>query len=106
MRRPTWTGTATPVSRPGTQARKIFVFDSIVVVRNPRVEPGQCSAVIVGECRQRTAMNMAAVVEMTVIHIEFADELILVGLSNADAEVPGHTGTVRVRGHRPAPISR
>jgi len=35
MRRPTWTGTATPVSRPGTQARKIFVFDSIVVVRNP-----------------------------------------------------------------------
>jgi hypothetical protein len=35
MRRPTWTGTATPVSRPGKQARKIFVFDSIVVVRNP-----------------------------------------------------------------------
>ena len=35
MRRPTWTGTATPVSRPGSQARKIFVFDSIVVVRNP-----------------------------------------------------------------------
>src|SRR6267143_2995017 len=28
MRRPTWTGTATPVSRPGTQARKIFVLDS------------------------------------------------------------------------------
>src|SRR4029077_4833503 len=37
------------------------------------VEPGQCSTEIVGECRQRTAMNMAAVVEMTVIHIEFAD---------------------------------
>src|SRR5438132_12693163 len=33
--RPTWTGTATPVSRPGSQARKIFVFDSMVVVRNP-----------------------------------------------------------------------
>jgi hypothetical protein len=25
VRRPTWTGTATPVSRPGSQARKIFV---------------------------------------------------------------------------------
>jgi hypothetical protein len=34
IRRPTWTGTATPVSRPDTHARKIFVFDSIVVVRN------------------------------------------------------------------------
>ena len=29
------TGRAMPVSRPGSQARKIFVFDSIVVVRNP-----------------------------------------------------------------------
>jgi len=37
------------------------------------VEPGQCSAEIVGERRQRTAMHMAAVVEMTVIDIEFAD---------------------------------
>ena len=35
MRRPTSSGTATPVSRPGRQARNIFVFDSIVVVRNP-----------------------------------------------------------------------
>jgi hypothetical protein len=35
VRRPTWTGTATPVSRPGLEARKIFVFDSIVAVRNP-----------------------------------------------------------------------
>jgi len=106
MRRPTWTGTATPVSRPGTRARKIFVFDSIVVVRNPRwdVEPGQSSAQIIGERRQRTAMHMAAVVEMTVIDIEFADQLILVGVSNADAEVFRHTGTGRSRGHRCAPI--
>ena len=37
------------------------------------VEPGQCPAEIVGERRQRTAMHMTAVVEMTVIHIEFAD---------------------------------
>jgi NAD(P)-dependent dehydrogenase (short-subunit alcohol dehydrogenase family) len=29
MCRPTWTGTATSVGRPGEQARKIFVFDSI-----------------------------------------------------------------------------
>jgi hypothetical protein len=27
MPRPTWTGTATPVSRPGTHARKIFVVE-------------------------------------------------------------------------------
>ena len=37
------------------------------------VEPGQSSAEIVGERRQRAAMHMAAVVEMTVIHIEFAN---------------------------------
>jgi hypothetical protein len=29
MCRPTWSGTARPVSRPGEQARKIFAFDSI-----------------------------------------------------------------------------
>jgi hypothetical protein len=39
------------------------------------VEPGQCSAEIVGKRRQRTTMHMAAVVEMTVIDIEFADQL-------------------------------
>ena len=32
-------------------------------------------------------MHMAAVVEMTVIDIEFAGQLVLVGLGNADAEV-------------------
>jgi hypothetical protein len=37
------------------------------------VEPGQSSAEIIGERRQRPAMHMAAVVEMTVIHIEFAN---------------------------------
>ena len=37
------------------------------------VEPGQSSAEIIGERRQRTAMHMAAVVEMAVIHIEFAN---------------------------------
>ena len=37
------------------------------------IEPGQCPAEIVGERRQRTAMNMAAVIEMTIIDIEFAD---------------------------------
>ena len=36
------------------------------------VEPGQCSAEIVGKRRQRTAMHMPAVVEVTVIRIEFA----------------------------------
>jgi hypothetical protein len=64
------------------------------------VEPGQCSAEIVGERRQRTAMNMAAVVEMTVIHIEFADQLILVGVGNADAEVSRHTGTEVIDEHQ------
>jgi hypothetical protein len=53
------------------------------------VEPGQCSSEIVGKRRQRAAMHMTAVVEMTVIGIEFADQLILVGVDNADAEVPG-----------------
>jgi hypothetical protein len=37
------------------------------------VEPCQSSAEIIGERRQRTAMHMAAVVQMTVIDIEFAD---------------------------------
>src|ERR1700730_17708579 len=41
---------------------------------------------------------------MTVIDIEFADQLILVGVGNADAEVPRHTGTSGDRGHRRAPI--
>ena len=106
MRRPTWTGTATPVSRPGTQARKIFVFGFDRGCPKPRrdVEPGQSSAEIIGERRQRTAMHMAAVVEMTVIDIELADQLILVGVSNADAEVFRHTGMGGGRGHRRAPI--
>ena len=68
------------------------------------VEPGQSSAEIIGERRQRTAMHMAAVVEMTVIDIEFADQLILVGVGNADAEVSRHTGMGGGRGHRRAPI--
>src|SRR5271163_3546148 len=70
------------------------------------VEPGQGSAEIVGERCQRTAMHMAAVVEMTIIDIEFAYELILVSVGNADAEVSRHTGTGRSRGHRRAPNSR
>ena len=41
-------------------------------------EPGQSSAEIVGERRQRTAMDVAAAVQMTVIDIEFADQLVLV----------------------------
>src|SRR3984893_3980466 len=45
-------------------------------------------------------MHMAAVVEMTVIDIEFADQLILVGVGNADAEVSRHTGSGRGRSHR------
>ena len=68
------------------------------------VEPGQCSADIVSERRQRAAMHMAAVVEMAVIGIEFADQLILVGVGNADTEVSRHTGTGGGRGHRRAPI--
>ena len=56
-------------------ARKAFVFDSVVVVRNPgeTLSPANAPAEIGGECRQRTAMHMAAVVEMTVIRIEFSD---------------------------------
>src|SRR6201993_38600 len=68
------------------------------------VKPGQSSAKIIGERRQRTAMHMAAVVEMTVIDIEFADQLILVGVGNGDAEVFRHTGTGGGSGHRQAPI--
>ena len=34
-------------------------------------------------------MHMPAVVEMTVIDIESADQLVLVGVGNADAEVSG-----------------
>ena len=49
-------------------------------------------------------MHVAAVVEMTVIDIEFADQLILGGVGNAYAEVFRHTGTGGGRGHRRAPI--
>jgi len=38
-------------------------------------------------------MDVAAVVEMTVIRITDADQLILVGVGNADAEVSRHPGT-------------
>jgi hypothetical protein len=68
------------------------------------VEPGQPSAEIIGERRQSTAMHMAAVVEMTVVDIEFADQLIPVGVGNADAEVFRHTGMGGGRDHRRAPI--
>ena len=50
-------------------------------------------------------MNMAAVVAVTVIHIEFADQLIPVGVGIADAKVSRHTGTGgRGRSHRRPPI--
>src|SRR5260370_36208786 len=73
---------------------------------NPRrdVEPGQSSAEIIGERRQRPAMHMAAVVEMTVIDIEFADQSFFLGVGNTDAEVFRHTGTGGGRGHRRGPI--
>src|ERR1700730_3618679 len=45
-------------------------------------------------------MHMAAVIEMTVIRIEFADQLVLVGVGDADAEVSRHTGSGRGRSHR------
>jgi hypothetical protein len=64
------------------------------------VEPGQPPAEIIGERRQRTAMHMAAVVEMTVIDIEFADQLILGGVGNSDAKMSRHAGTCMGNGHR------
>jgi hypothetical protein len=69
------------------------------------VEPRQSSTEIIGERRQCTAMHMAAVVEMTIIDSEFADELILVGVGNPDAEVSGHTGSGRGGGHLRAPFA-
>jgi hypothetical protein len=47
---------------------------------------------------------MTAVVEMTVIDIGFADQLILVGVGNAYAEVFPHTGTGGGGSHSRAPI--
>jgi hypothetical protein len=47
-------------------------------------------------------MDIAAVVEMTVIDIEFTDQLILGGVGNADAKVFRHTRTGGGRGHRRA----
>src|ERR1700730_10483664 len=70
----------------------------------PHVEPGQSAPEIIRERRQRPAMHMAAVVQMTIIDIEFADQLVLVGVGNADAEVFRHTGMGGGRGHRRAPI--
>jgi hypothetical protein len=53
-----------------------------------------------------TAMHVTAVAEMTAIDIEFADQLIRVGVGNANAEMFRHTGTDGGRGHRRAPIRR
>ena len=77
MRRPTWTGTATPVTRQGKQARKIFVFDLDRGRPKPRrdVGPAQCTAKIVGERRRCNPMHMVIAVDMTVVNIEFADQL-------------------------------
>jgi hypothetical protein len=64
-----------PSGRPGTQGAKETRLRRDRGCPKPRrhVESGQSSAEIIGECRQRTAMHMAAVVQMTVIDIEFAD---------------------------------
>ena len=70
------------------------------------VEPGQSPAEIISECRQRTTMHMAAVVEMTVIDIEFAYQPFFLGVGNTDAEVFRHTGTGGGRGHSPSTNSR
>jgi hypothetical protein len=45
-------------------------------------------------------MHMTAIVEMTVIDIEFAYQVILVVVGYSVAEVSGQTGTRRSRGHR------
>jgi hypothetical protein len=99
-------GTENPASTPWHAGAKDIClrFDRGCPKSRRDVEPGQPSAQIIGERRQRTAMHMAAVVEMTVIDIEFADQLILVGVGNADAEVSRHTGASRGRGHRRGPI--
>jgi hypothetical protein len=67
-------------SRPSVAFPAIYNIELLITGTNrgcpkPRrdAEPGQSSAEIIGERRQRTAMDMAAVVEMTVIDIEFAD---------------------------------
>ena len=54
---------------------------------------------VIGEGGEYTAMHMTTVIEVTLIGIEFADQLVLVGLRNADPEMCRHTGTGEDRGH-------
>jgi len=79
----------------------MFVFDSIVVVRNPGCTLSPANLPPRSSANAANAPPcVAAVVETTVIDIEFADQLILVGLGNSDAEVFRHAGTGRSRGHQ------
>ena len=72
----------------------MFVFDSIVVVRNPGWTLSPANLPPRSSANAANAPPcVAAVVETTVIDIEFADQLILVGLGNSDAEVFRHAGT-------------
>ena len=79
MRRPTCNGTASPTRRPGWQARKKLVFDSIVDVRVPgeQVQRRGMAAKLVGKRHVRTAVDDAARVQVPVIGVDLADPLSL-----------------------------
>src|SRR6202049_2920256 len=102
MRRPTWTGTATPVSRPGTQARKIFVFDSIVVVRNPggTLSPANLPPRSSANAASAPPCTWPPLLRWRSSTSSSPTSLSLVGVGNADAEVSRHTGSGRGRSHR------
>ena len=80
VRRPTCSGTASALSRPGGEARKKLVFDSIVVVLAPgrQVEPGHLAAQLVGEGHIGAAMHDAVRVDVPLVGIDLADDLVLV----------------------------
>ena len=64
------------------------------------VEPGQSSPEIIRERRQRPAMHMAAVVQMTIIDIEFADQLVLVMRMPKCSGIPEWAGVEVIAEHQ------
>jgi hypothetical protein len=71
----------------------------------PRAGQDRSPAWIMGLVTTPGYRSVAAAVEMTIVDIEFADQLILVGVGNADAEMSRHTGMGGGRGHRRAPCA-
>jgi hypothetical protein len=89
MRRLTGMGMAIPVSRPGgTRGKCCFstlalLSESLQETVSPAIRPTE----IVGERPKRTAMHNAALIQVPVINVDFADEFVLRIAAHAEARL-------------------